>query len=43
MSKEHRKGKKQQHGSSRAQYFTSRQLWRAAANKLRRIAQGKKH
>lgn len=37
MSKEHRKGKKQKHGNSRAAYFASRKLWRAAENKARRI------
>lgn len=37
MSKDHRNGGKQQHGNSRAAYFASRKLWRAAENKRRRI------
>lgn len=40
QGKDHKKwkyGKKQIHGNSRAAYFASRQLWRAAANKARRI------
>jgi hypothetical protein len=38
MSKNHRFGKKQRHGSSRSSYFSVRKLWLAAKNKARRIA-----
>lgn len=40
MSKEHRKGVKQQHGSSRKNYFAARKLYIAARNKARKIAKG---
>lgn len=35
--KQSRYGKKQRHGGSRAAYFITRSLWRAAKNKARRI------
>lgn len=40
--KQSRFGGKQLRGNSRAAYFASRKLWRAAANKARRIAKGAK-
>jgi hypothetical protein len=41
-NKGYRFGNKQKHGSSRAAYFASRNLWRAAKNKARRIAKDAK-
>ena len=38
--KQSRFGNKQRHGNSRSAYFASRQLWRAAQNKARRIKKG---
>lgn len=40
MTKEHRKGVKQKHGSSRARYFAARKLYIAARNKARAIKRG---
>jgi hypothetical protein len=37
-NKGYRFGNKQKNGSSRAAYFVTRNLWRAAKNKARRIA-----